>query len=77
MEKVDWKEAVKIERDLGAYTIHIGYMPELQEKHPDCAAVVIDATKHWSDPTSRMYLILDNPDMEASVGGFYTRLANR
>ena len=79
MEKITWLEAVKIEKDLGAYTLHIGYISEsLAEEHPDCAAVVLDPDiLNFQDPKAWLYLILDDPEMEEAVGSFYKRLAER
>ena len=77
MDKITWTEAVKMENSIGAYTIHISWIPVLESENLDCSAVVIDPDKNWRDPTSHLFLVLDDPDLEASIGGFYTRLAKR
>lgn len=77
MDKVTWTEAAKMEKDIGAYIIHIDWIPELEEKYPDCNAVVIDCEKRWSDPTGQLFLVIDDPEEEEALGGFYKRLADR
>ena len=78
MDKITWTEAAKMEKDLGAYTIHLDYISkDLAAKHPDCAAMVIDGHFKLRDPKGWLFLVLDDPELEDSIGGFYTRLAKR
>ena len=77
LEKITWKEAVSIEKSIDAYTIHIGYIPELERLYPDCAAVVISPEKAIGDLDAYLFVIIDDIEMEHAIGGYYERLAKR
>ena len=66
LKKIAFKAAVDQELSGECYLIHLKWMPELAEKHPDCTHALIRYQRKWYRREHRMAVVLRDDESEAN-----------